>query len=95
LVSVRPVGVAMFSNPGCLMSYKSGILSEEDCHCSNSNVNIVNHAVTVVGYGLSPENVECPEYWRIKNSWGPDWGDGGLFNLCIPTERKNVPTGTC
>lgn len=51
LVSIRPVGVAMHSNPRCLMSYKSGYLKESDCKCSFENSATVNHAVTVVGYG--------------------------------------------
>ena len=95
LVVKQPVGVAMFSNPSCLMSYKSGSLREEDCHCSDANSSTVNHAVTVVGYGKNEGNGECPEYWKIKNSWGADWGDNGFFKLCIPSDTSRTPTGTC
>lgn len=97
LVSIRPVGVAMYSNPKCLMSYKSGILKEKDCKCSFEKTATVNHAVTVVGYGDVENNEDCAGYWLIKNSWGPNWGDKGFFKLCIPheTEDKKLPTGTC
>ena len=31
------------------------------------------HAVCVCGY--------IPNYWIVRNSWGPDWGDKGYFYL--------------
>lgn len=76
----------MHSNPRCLMAYRSGTLREQDCKCSDANENQVNHAVTVVGYGTNEGNEECPGYWKIKNSWGPDWGEEGYFKLCIPKD---------
>ena len=33
----------------------------------------VNHGVGVVGYG--------PGYWKVKNSWGVDWGETGYVRL--------------
>jgi len=27
----------MHSNPACLMKYHSGVIREEDCHCSNAD----------------------------------------------------------
>jgi hypothetical protein len=97
LVSVRPVGIAMHSNPRCLMGYQSGILTEADCSCSSEKNGMVNHAVTMVGYGKVENNPNCEGYWLIKNSWGPNWGDKGLFKLCIPhpEEDSRLPTGTC
>lgn len=97
LVSIRPVGVAMHSNPRCLMVYKSGILREEDCNCSDAKKNEVNHAVTIVGYGNVSDSKDCVGYWLVKNSWGPNWGDKGFFKLCIPHQErdKQLKTGTC
>jgi len=51
--------------------YESGILDSD--HCGK----LVNHAVTLVGYGT--EN--GVDYWTIRNSWSADWGDKGYIRL--------------
>lgn len=51
LVNNQPLGIAMHSNPRCLMGYHSGVIRESDCQCSNAEKATVNHAVTLVGYG--------------------------------------------
>lgn len=88
----------MHSNQGCLLSYKHGIIMESDCHCSDPNKSMVNHAVTIVGYGLSKDyeygRPDCDEYWIVKNSWGPHWGINGFFNLCADRTSK-TKHGTC
>jgi len=42
-----------------------------------------NHAVLVVGY--------TPEYFIIRNSWGPDWGEDGYFKV----RKVNNEHGIC
>jgi len=37
----------------------------------------VDHAITVVGYGREGGL----DYWLIKNSWGPYWGENGFIKL--------------
>ena len=90
----------MHSNSGCLMSYTRGIVKDSDCPCSNPNRRTVNHAVTIVGYGKSDpkygDRDDCNEYWIIKNSWGPEWGESGLFRLCMDDEGYDkMPVGVC
>ena len=48
----------------------------EDCdpNCSDPDFKEVNHAITIVGFGIS-ERSGCDEYWLVKNSWGENWGD--------------------
>merc|ERR1712037_816536 len=49
----------------------------------NSNM-VVNHAVTLVGYGTDPAE---GDFWLIKNSWGTSWGEGGYIRL----RRQSTP----
>jgi Papain family cysteine protease len=56
LVSAQPLGVAMHSNPKCLMGYHSGVIRDADCSCSHPETATVNHAVTIVGYGKNTQN---------------------------------------
>lgn len=37
---------------------------------------VVNHAVTLVGYGTSDA-----DYWLIQNSWGSGWGEAGRMRI--------------
>jgi KDEL-tailed cysteine endopeptidase len=53
-----------------LVSYRSGIMTT----CSDRDL---NHSVTLVGYGTQ----DGTDYWILKNSWGPNWGENGYFKL--------------
>jgi cathepsin L len=39
----------------------------------------VNHAVVLEGYGTDEETGQ--DYWLIRNSWGPIWGEEGYIRL--------------
>lgn len=74
-VFYRPVAVAMDATGAVLQSYKTGIYKGP---CTTKQ----NHAVVLVGYGVSGNG---EEYWIIKNSWGAGWGQNGFFFM-----RKGV-----
>jgi C1A family cysteine protease len=88
------VGAAIYSNARCLLSYSKGEIKAEECDCNDPIKREVNHAVTLVGYGKS-QRPDCNEYWLIKNSWGPTWGEGGFFKLCSDVNIGKAPNGTC
>jgi len=72
--------IASALNAGLLQTYKGGIIDFENyapgTDCPNTTAD-VNHAVIIVGYGT--EN--GVDYWKVKNSWGPTWGEKGYFRI--------------
>eukprot|EP00933_Yihiella_yeosuensis_P071897 TRINITY_DN80141_c0_g1_i1.p1 TRINITY_DN80141_c0_g1~~TRINITY_DN80141_c0_g1_i1.p1 ORF type:complete len:519 (+),score=137.75 TRINITY_DN80141_c0_g1_i1:203-1759(+) len=52
---------------------------------------IINHAVTLFGYGTEGSK----KYWLIKNSWGKDWGEDGFIRVYrTENEEKNCGVDT-
>ena len=47
----------------------------------------VTRQVTVFGYG---EDADGIKFWKIKNSWGPDWGEGGYMKLIRGLGHCNI-----
>lgn len=98
ILSKQPVSVGM-KTTWPLNSYSHGVLTEDKLRCSSSN-DEVNHGVLLVGYGtVTDEYVNfgsCREYWIVRNSWGPNWGEEGTFKLCADgVGSSETPLGTC
>lgn len=72
--SVGPVAVSVAAS-GAWNSYASGVMSACDPDA------VINHAVTLVGYGEQPFDGLLYKYWQIQNSWGRGWGEGGFGRL--------------
>lgn len=81
LVHEGPVVVGINANKA--QFYTSGVMSSANC-----NVNGVNHAVLAVGYDL---DYDTP-YWKIRNSWGPKWGEQGYFRMAYGEDTCGVAT---
>ncbi|GLJ20658.1 hypothetical protein SUGI_0376160 [Cryptomeria japonica] len=80
-VSHQPITVGIDGTAMDFASYKSGILTGT---CGK----VLDHAVTIVGYGSEGGL----DYWIVKNSWGPTWGEEGYIRI-----QRNVedPQGLC
>jgi len=62
--------------------YGSGILGRPDCPKDA----ILNHAVTLVGFGTS-DNIG---YWHVLNSWGKNWGENGFVRIERGADRDEA-----
>lgn len=79
LVTNGPMYVA-FTVYADFPTYKSGVYT----HQSGSALG--GHAVTLVGYG----ELDGTKYWKIKNSWNEQWGNGGHFLIQRGTNECGI-----
>merc|ERR1719336_1605793 len=66
-----PVSVAIEADQRYFQLYKGGILT------ATCGANL-DHGVLAVGY----DNTGSTHSWKVKNSWGPTWGENGYIRLC-------------
>mmetsp|Transcript_99300 Transcript_99300/g.156560 ORF Transcript_99300/g.156560 Transcript_99300/m.156560 type:complete len:480 (-) Transcript_99300:247-1686(-) len=88
-VAKQPVSVAIEADHSVFQLYKGGVLESTGC-----GVNL-DHGVLIVGYGTDGGK----DYWKVKNSWGPTWGEKGYIrlargkNMCGIAQQPSYPTG--
>jgi len=80
LAKYGPLAVAMNAEDS-LQTYTGGIIDLSESECDPS---MLDHGVTIVGYGTENK----VDYWIVKNSWNTNWGEDGYFRIT----RGN---GTC
>lgn len=72
LPKVGPIGIGIDALNAKMKAYTGGI-AQPDCPKGST----LNHAVLIVGYGTEGG----VDYWKIKNSWGTDWGEDGYYRV--------------
>mmetsp|Transcript_14292 Transcript_14292/g.21436 ORF Transcript_14292/g.21436 Transcript_14292/m.21436 type:complete len:478 (+) Transcript_14292:78-1511(+) len=96
-LQVKPVTAAMVASDPMFQFYSKGIfqsptcgvptreMGKPDCQIMYENQDTclpdINHGVLVVGYGTDKKAEGVQDFFKVKNSWGDSWGEGGFFRL--------------
>merc|ERR1712157_17910 len=75
----QPVSVAIQANQIEFQLYRKGVFDLETCGDE------LDHGVLAVGYGT--ENGQ--DFWKVKNSWGPTWGEDGFIKIARQSTQEN------
>ena len=81
-VANQPVSVAIEAGGRAFQLYQSGVFTGL---CGTD----LDHGVVAVGYGTE----DGVDYWIVRNSWGPNWGENGYIRL--EQNVANTSTGKC
>lgn len=67
-------------------TYEEGVY--DGCNITSPDI---NHAVQLVGYGTDKD---LGDYWLVRNSWTPSWGEGGYIRVKRRGESEEGWCGT-
>jgi len=80
-VALQPVSVAIEADQHAFQFYSSGVMTGR---CGTN----LDHGVLCTGFGTDNGR----DYWIIKNSWGPQWGENGFIRI---GRNMQSPYGQC
>lgn len=79
-----PVSIAIEADQDSFQQYTGGVLTSG---CGKQ----LDHGVLIVGLGTSSDGID---YWKVKNSWGPTWGENGYIRIARDA-AANGGSGVC
>jgi C1A family cysteine protease len=71
-IAQQPVSVAVEADQSSFQFYSGGVMTAA---CGTN----LDHGVLAVGYGT--DSSAGGDYYKVKNSWGADWGESGYIRL--------------
>lgn len=71
IANVGPLAISV--DASAWGEYETGVF--DGCNQTNPDI---DHAVQLVGYGTTDDGLD---YWLVRNSWSPAWGENGYIRL--------------
>ena len=84
VATVGPLTVTV--DAGAWHDYEEGVFTG-----GNMTNPTLNHLVQLIGFGTDDS---LGDYWTIRNSWTPLWGESGFIRLKRYGAKGDVPCGT-
>nr|XP_015220782.1 PREDICTED: cathepsin S-like [Lepisosteus oculatus] len=78
LVTIGPVAISIDTTRPSFQFYRRGIYYDPECSVWKQT-----HSMLLTGFGTEGSE----QYWTIRNSWGPWWGEDGYVRLAKNRNR--------